>query len=418
MSEYELNTKVRALIDQGVTITNPFTVEIGGEVMLERIARQGVCLHSGTRIFGERTLICPGAKIGCEGPVTLENCTVGPQVELNGGFFKSSAFLSRVKIAAGAYVREGCLLEEGARGGHTVGLKQTILFPFVTLGSLINFCDCFMAGGSSEKNHSEVGSSYVHFNYTPNQDKATPSLLGDVPRGVMLREEVIFLGGQGGLVGPARVDYGAVIPAGRVVRRNNPEADGTVKKTYQRGSQRRFVTVAYNNIRYLANLLALREWYLHVRRPFFQVEPWGVELHAGALAVINANIEERLKRFYDLALRPGPLESEKGTKPTEEDGLASRQREELLKNWPQLSRILSVVSVGKENIKERTAFLAAITAQLDGGRTDYLEAIRTIDQDDCRRGTGWLAGIVEETVNEAWRLLPSCPRDFDSGYNG
>jgi UDP-N-acetylglucosamine/UDP-N-acetylgalactosamine diphosphorylase len=52
-------------------------------------------------------------------------------------------------------------------------LKQTILFPFVTLGSLINFCDIFMSGGSDRKNHSEVGSSYIHFNYTPNQDKAT-----------------------------------------------------------------------------------------------------------------------------------------------------------------------------------------------------------------------------------------------------
>ncbi|MDI6725742.1 MAG: UDP-N-acetylglucosamine pyrophosphorylase [Smithellaceae bacterium] len=413
-----MNTRVRGLIDQGVTITNPFTVEIGDEVRLERIARQGVCLHSGARIFGEETLICPGARIGSEGPVTLENCAVGPQVELKGGFFKSSVFLSRVKIAAGAHVREGCLLEEGARGGHTVGLKQTILFPFVTLGSLINFCDCFLAGGSSEKNHSEVGSSYVHFNYTPNQDKATPSLLGDVPRGVMLREEVIFLGGQGGLVGPARVDYGAVIPAGKVVRRNSPEADSAVKKTRQQGRQHRLVTVIYNNIRYLANLLALREWYLHVRRPFFQVEPWGEGLFTGALAVINANIEERRKRFYDLALRPGPRESENGTTPTEEDGLACRQREELLQSWPQLSRILSAGSAGRETIKDRTAFLTAITAQLDGGRTDYLEVIRTIDQDDCRRGTGWLAGIVEETINEAWRLLPSCPQDFDSGYNG
>jgi hypothetical protein len=41
---------------------------------------------------------------------------------------------------------------------------------------------------ANRKDHSEVGSSYIHFNYTPNQDKASASLLGDVPRGVMLRE--------------------------------------------------------------------------------------------------------------------------------------------------------------------------------------------------------------------------------------
>ncbi|NTV96894.1 MAG: TOBE domain-containing protein, partial [Thiobacillus sp.] len=58
--------------------------------------------------------------------------------------------------------------------------------PFVTPGSLVNVCDCLMAGGTDRRNHSEVGSSYVHFNYTPHQDKATASLLGDVPHGVML----------------------------------------------------------------------------------------------------------------------------------------------------------------------------------------------------------------------------------------
>ena len=61
-------------------------------------------------------------------------------------------------MGLGAQVREGCILEEEANGAHCVGIKQTILFPFVTLGSLINFCDCLMAGGTSRKDHSEAGS--------------------------------------------------------------------------------------------------------------------------------------------------------------------------------------------------------------------------------------------------------------------
>ena len=80
-------------------------------------------------------------------------------------------------------MRRGTILEEHASCAHTVGLKQTILFPYVTLGSLINFCDCFMAGGTGPRNHSEVGSSYIHFNFSANQDKATASLLGMCPRG-------------------------------------------------------------------------------------------------------------------------------------------------------------------------------------------------------------------------------------------
>ena len=59
------------------------------------------------------------------------------------------------------------------------------VLAFVTIGSLVNFCDLLMAGGSSRQDHSEVGSGYIHFNFTPwgaRGDKATPSLIGDVPR--------------------------------------------------------------------------------------------------------------------------------------------------------------------------------------------------------------------------------------------
>jgi bifunctional UDP-N-acetylglucosamine pyrophosphorylase / glucosamine-1-phosphate N-acetyltransferase len=126
-------------------------------------------------------VIASGARIGHEGPVTIENCQIGPKVELKGGYFKEAVFLEGANMGLAAHVREGCILEEEAGGAHCVGLKQTILFPFVTLGSLINFCDCLMAGGTSRKDHSEVGSSYIHFNFSPSGDKTTPSLIGDVP---------------------------------------------------------------------------------------------------------------------------------------------------------------------------------------------------------------------------------------------
>jgi len=214
-----LPPKVICLLKKGVRMTNPFSVEIGDEVNPERIADSSI-IYGSARIYGEDTVISPEVKLGFEGPVTLINCQLGNAVELRGGYFNNSVFLDKAAMGSNAQVRSGCLLEEEAGGNHCVGLKQTILFPFVQLGSLINFCDCLMAGGTSRRNHSEVGSSYIHFNYTPRQNKATPSLIGDVPRGVMLREPPIFLGGQGGIVGPVQIDYGTVIPAGIICRQD------------------------------------------------------------------------------------------------------------------------------------------------------------------------------------------------------
>jgi bifunctional UDP-N-acetylglucosamine pyrophosphorylase/glucosamine-1-phosphate N-acetyltransferase len=178
--------KVVRLIDKGVNIPNPLSLDIGDDVDVSRISGENVILWPGCRIHGAKTVISAGCALGAEGPVTLADCRLGPGVELKGGYFKRSVFLEKANMGLGAQVREGCLLEEEANGAHCVGLKQTILFPFVTLGSLINFCDLLMAGGTSRKDHSEVGSSYIHFNYTPDGDKTTPSLFGDVPRGVML----------------------------------------------------------------------------------------------------------------------------------------------------------------------------------------------------------------------------------------
>ncbi len=146
--------------------------------------------------------------------MTITDVRLGPGSSIAAGYAANSVLLEGASLGSGAHLREGTLLEEQASGAHTVGLKQTILLPYVTLGSLINFCDCLMSGGTSRKDHSEVGSSYIHFNYTPDGDKTTPSLFGDVVHGALLDQPAIFLGGQGGTVGPVSVGFGSVVAAG------------------------------------------------------------------------------------------------------------------------------------------------------------------------------------------------------------
>jgi len=52
-----LPDKVRELMKKGVSVTNPFSMEIGDEVSLDRISGQGVVFYNGAKIYGSKTLI-------------------------------------------------------------------------------------------------------------------------------------------------------------------------------------------------------------------------------------------------------------------------------------------------------------------------------------------------------------------------
>jgi hypothetical protein len=391
-----LPQKVTSLLKKGVRMTNPFSVDIGNEVKLANIAGS-LIIYGAARICGENTLIADDVKLGYEAPVTLINCQLGQAVELKGGYFADSVFLEKAVMGSNAQVRQGCLLEEESGGNHTVGLKQTILFPFVTLGSLINFCDCFMAGGTSRKNHSEVGSSYIHFNYTPRQDKATASLLGDVPRGVMLKEKPIFLGGQGGMIGPLQIDYGTVIPAGIICRK-----DMSPHESLQ-SSSRYFSPAVYGDVRqkfylnvlYMANLLALKQWYCHIRQEFFRKQKFGEGIYAGANRVLESAFAERLQQMrlfvqkMDNSLPAAAI----GTKKKQiRNNFVSSQKDFLLK-WPQTEAYL-ISAVEKElGLEKKKAFIKIIRKQLVHNNS-YLETIKSLTPVQAGIGTDWLNQIV------------------------
>ena len=411
----ELPKKITALLDKGVSIPCPSTVVIGDEVRTERICAKGTVLYPGCRLAGAKTLIGPGAKIGYESPATLVDCRLGAEVELKGGFFTGSVFLARSSMGSGAQVRECCLIEEEASGAHTVGLKQTILFPFVTLGSLINFCDCLMAGGTSRKDHSEVGSSYIHFNFTPNQDKATASLIGDVPRGVMLRQAPIFLGGQGGLVGPVRLGYGTLIAAGTVWENDCPQGGMLLKgsallseRPLHAGLYREVRRKVCNNLLYIGNLAALRQWYVHIRRPFLQPREEGAALYEGALEVLDGAMEERIARLRALA---GKMETSIAVAEKVLQGREKvahlRHKRELLQNWPEVQKKLSGLADDSIGEGGRSLFLSAIDERLPKGADDYIAFVRALDRESADAGSAWLQSVVDTVVSRALDSLPS-----------
>ena len=402
--------KIIELVQRGVDIPNPLTLDLGEEIKVDRISGKGVRIYPGCRIYGEKTVISEGAQIGYEAPVTIENCQIGYSAELRGGFFKESVFLEKADMGPGAHVREGCLLEEEASGAHCVGLKQTILFPFVTLGSLINFCDCLMAGGTSRKDHSEVGSSYIHFNFTPDGDKTTPSLIGDVPRGVMLRERPVFLGGQGGMVGPLRVGYGNVIAAGSILRNDLTEENKLVVGKAYTGSITNITPNQYsglsrlvsNNVLYLANLLALEEWYTQVRRDFFREQELGEWIYRGALEKLAMAKEERIKRLQAMAAK-----MPESTRRDKKDRTSAAHKKEFHEKINALCELFLEKADSSKMIEMKEAFLSSF--QVHGKKSDrgYIETIKSMPDSTAKMGTDWLQQIIAEFCQQAATLLPT-----------
>lgn len=383
-------SRIEELLERGVKIAAPGSVEIGDEVDPGRIA-PGVVIHAGCKVFGASTSIGPGCVLGREAPASVEDCQLGEGVHLKGGYFSGAVFLDGAAMGSGAQVRAGTILEEGAEMAHTVGLKQTIFLPFVVGGSLINFCDALMAGGRSRKEHSEIGSSFIHFNYTPHGDKATASLFGDVPRGVMLDQAPIFLGGQGGVAGPVRMEYGTVQAAGLVSRRDVPEPGQLVVPPappagcFPYGPGYRSVArVVRNCMMYIGNIAALQVWYEQVRRPLMERTPHGRACLEGALRQLAAVRRERIKRLEAVVARIA-AEDRSGLA----EGLRA-EHEALCAGWPGAKARLA--AAGDVEGAERTAFLAAWGAAPEDG---YVERVRGLPEAAKSAGTAWLQEIVD-----------------------
>jgi len=409
-----MQTKIKHLINKGVSIPNPDSIEIGADLNVDHISGDGVHIHSGCKLLGRSTRIGPQTTLGAEAPVTIQDCQIGPQVSLNGGYFKKSVFLEKASAGSGSHVREGCLFEEEASIAHTVGLKQTILLPFVTLGSLINFCDCLMAGGSSRRNHSEVGSSYIHFNFTPNQDKATPSLIGDVPKGVMLDQAPIFLGGQGGLVGPSRIAYGTIAAAGTILRKDILQVNRMIIETAGRGGSVPYVAgryqvikrIVHNNLLYMGNVVALMQWYHYVRSQFISKRFPDVLCQAGhqKLEII---LNERIRRLHQLSEKMDrSIQDHSEKKDSASVSKLLMQQQELFDKKDILTDRLHDAASFAGNAQDRDQFLDNLNATVDTSQS-YVSAIQSLDTDTKTMGTNWLQSIVDHMLQVALKILPS-----------
>lgn len=407
--------KREILLKKGVRMPDPLSVFIAEDVDPDRISGSDVVLYPGTRIEGASSLISEGCRIGTEGPAKVADCALGQKVSLGSGSFSGSVFLDGASAGPDCHLRPVCILEEQAGCAHAVGLKQTILFPFVTLGSLINFCDVLMAGGTSRADHGEVGSSYIHFNYTPQQDKATASLIGDVPRGVTLKERPVFLGGQGGLVGPCRIAFGTLIAAGCVWRKDVEEGGKLLTDPGPRRAEIPFPAGMYrsvkrtvlNNLIYMANLAALNQWYKSVRSRFTG-DALSRALHQALLSALARAFEERIKRFSAFARKmPHSLNEYCKISQEKADAMVVVRKKELYDHADEVCRILSEAFSREPSSPEAERFSAEISQAIGEKGRDYIAVIQSLDSEQAALASSWLSGVLGGTMDQALAKLPS-----------
>jgi len=387
---------LRELQHRGVTVISPKSVYLDPDIDPERISRENVVLYPGTRLIGAGTLIGPGCVIGEEAPVTLNNCALGKRVHFRGGYATKAAFLDDVVVGSGAQIREGCLLEEESSVAHCVGLKQTILMPYATVGSLVNFCDGLLAGGTTRRDHSEVGSGFVHFNFTPAATKATASLFGDVPRGVFLHEKRIFLGGQVGVVGPRRVGFGAVVGAGSVLREDVADDEFVVTgpapdirrpvRVAERTGAAKLARVFGQTVDYIGQLRTLRLWYTEVRWAYCGRFRLGALLNQACQDVLDAAIAERAKRLREYAAVIEPIDD------------AGRQVVDHVNDLLQ-----AAISV---ELPVDHEVVAAVTEPALRRSAAYLETMAAVDPDTFDAGVAWLQSAVDTVGRAAAATVP------------
>lgn len=393
--------RIATLRRWGVDVWSADRVYVAPNVDLAAIEPAAEIRHA--TLSGAGLRIASGAKIGFSGHAEIDDCQLGPHVELGAGLYRGATFLAGAKVRGFAEIRPATLLEEQAEAAHNVAFKNTTLTSCCVAGSLINFCDIFLSGGTSRLDHTEVGSGAIHFNFDPRGDK-WGSMAGGA-RGVLLRSAPVFIGGQCGLVGPVEIGFGAVTAAGSMVRKSVAEGElafqsvrgmkvpGFDRRVYGK-LQGKFLATA----KLVGTLWALDAWYETVRLPFAAGgERLLYQAARGRLAAQRSERVRRLAAVVEKLPESIALNSERGRG---RSPAVEQEHRALIDGWDRLRRALQE---GPDFPPPPTAFLAAYGDGRSAGAS-HLEALRLADAGVSETGR-WLDDIVQRVQGRAGRAI-------------
>ncbi|MEI8354185.1 MAG: hypothetical protein WCG22_06740 [Lentisphaerota bacterium] len=220
-------------------------------------------------------------------------------------------------------------------------------------------------------------------------------IMTTVPDAALLRSRRIFVGGQSCAVGPVRVAYGTVLAAGQVLRHDVETPGLLVVPPPPTPGERIYDVVCRhpdrvvrNNLIYIGNLLALDQWYRHVRVGFMGRTPWGARCHAGAMQRLDEALRERMERLNAFVRIIG-TDAERACFPGGWELVRERVAQAL------------EVRAGSGSIEAITPIVAA----LDGAT--WIEAIQRLDADAAAIVRTWLKSWVSIIVDGAGKQAPS-----------
>jgi len=386
-NDQENRSRVSRLVERGVRVWGPERVYIAEDVPLDRICPGAELMNA--FLTGETTFIGSRAQIGVSGLARIHQSQIGSSSVLGAGVYEHCVLLSGAKTRGFAELRQGTVLEEEAEIGQNVGLKNTVFSIGVVAGSCINYCDVLVTGGSSRRDHSEIGSGAIHFNFDPRGDKFG-SLLGDAT-GCLLRSRRIFVGGNSGIVAPVHLHFGAVIAAGSMIRKDVSEnqlssgeplrQSGEYDLDKYRDVSRKFCTTA----RLIGNLHALRIWYRSIRLDF--ADSGEKILYVAVERELHRHLQHRVRQLSDVVDKLERSLSRRGN--THE--LAFRQQHrKLIENKEK------IISFLLEEKGTQPPSIVIAEYERHRRRQGHADSIRALSKESVELSTKWLRDIASE----------------------
>lgn len=195
-------------------------------------------------------------------------------------------------------------------------------------------------------------------------------------------------------MGPLRVGYGTVVAAGSVLREDVLEEGQLIVTSPPRGLKRGISRQGYgdlrrvvrNNIVYLANLVALEDWYQGVRRPFFARQELGDLVYQGALEVLAAAKDERMGRLLAMA--------DKAAGSGETGRLLAKEVDSVC-----------ALFAGRAEARSDDSIPSVLASAAGHAETRYLDWVGTLSPETRATGVEWLQGIVDSLCGQAGEIL-------------